>query len=310
MQDAEPRAPRLDRDRINFIRDVERKYDSLTAIDPDNRFVLELGSDATDLTMRVVDLFAPIGRGQRAMIVAPPKTGKTLMLQSIAHSLHENHPDVEVLCLLVDERPEEVTDFRRSVPAEVFASCSDQHINDHIATAEETFLKARQSVLRGMDVVILLDSLTRLGRAYNQYTESSGKTMTGGLDSAAMIRPRKFFGAARNVDHGGSLTVVASALIETGSRMDDIIFQEFKGTGNTEIVLNRKLAEQRIFPAMDLSKSGTRKEERLYEHEERRRITIIRRALASLQPIEAMKLLLDKLAKFPTNEEFLRSISV
>lgn len=262
------------------------------------------------MTTRIVDLLAPIGRGQRAMIVAPPKAGKTILLQKIAHALNRNHPDVVVMCLLVDERPEEVTDFRRSVPAEVFASCSDQMIEEHVATAEETFLKARRLVLGGQDVVLLMDSLTRLARAFNMYTESSGKTLTGGLDSAAMTRPRKFFGAARNVDRGGSLTVIATALIETGSRMDDIIFQEFKGTGNTEIVLSRKLAEQRFFPAIDVNQTGTRREERLLDPDELRKIRMLRRALATLSPLEAISLLIEKLKSVPTNAEFLQSIGV
>ncbi len=262
------------------------------------------------MTTRVVDLFAPIGRGQRAMIVAPPKAGKTLLLQKMALAIHTNHPEVRVICLLVDERPEEVTDFRRSVPAEVIASCSDQTVDEHVAAVEDTFLTARESVLQGKDVIIFLDSLTRLARAYNQYTESSGKTLSGGLDSAAMQRPRKFFGAARNVDRGGSLTVVATALIETGSRMDDIIFQEFKGTGNTEIVLSRKLAEQRIFPAIDLNATGTRREERLFPPDLMMKVRMLRRALNPLPPIEAMHLLLDKLSKTETNEDFLKSINV
>jgi transcription termination factor Rho len=262
------------------------------------------------MTTRIIDLFAPIGRGQRAMIVAPPKAGKTILLHKIAHALHANHPDVRVICLLIDERPEEVTDFRRGVPAEVHASCSDQTVDEHVQTVEDTFLSARESVLAGHDVVILMDSLTRLARAYNQYTESSGKTLSGGLDSAAMQRPRKFFGAARNIDNGGSLTVIATALIETGSRMDEIIFQEFKGTGNTEIVLSRKLAEQRMFPAIDLNQTGTRREERLFTPEVLMKIRMLRRALSPLQPLEAMMLLMEKLKKTETNEDFLKSITV
>lgn len=296
------------RHRLDLIRDLERRFDRLTAIDPIEPFRFETVKD--EMTTRIVDLFAPIGRGQRAMIVAPPKAGKTLLIQRLAIALHENHPEVRVICLLVDERPEEVTDFRRSVPAEVKASCSDQTIDDHVAAVEETFFEAREDVLAGKDVVVFIDSLTRLARAYNQYTESSGKTMTGGLDSAAMQRPRKFFGAARKIDHGGSLTVVASALIETGSRMDEIIFQEFKGTGNTEIVLSRKLAEQRIFPAIDLNQSSTRREEKLMPTEKLIRARMLRRALNPLSNIEAMQLLLEKLKKTETNEEFLKSISV
>jgi transcription termination factor Rho len=296
------------RHRLDLIRDLERRFDRLTAIDPIEPFRFETVKD--EMTTRIIDLFAPIGRGQRAMIVAPPKAGKTLLIQRLAIALHENHPEVRVICLLVDERPEEVTDFRRSVPAEVKASCSDQTVDDHVAAVEETFFEAREDVLAGKDVVVFIDSLTRLARAYNQYTESSGKTMTGGLDSAAMQRPRKFFGAARKIDHGGSLTVIASALIETGSRMDEIIFQEFKGTGNTEIVLSRKLAEQRIFPAIDINQSSTRREEKLMPTEKLIRARMLRRALNPLSTIEAMQLLLEKLKKTETNEEFLKSISV
>lgn len=302
------RSLRHDRRRIDQIRQVEKRFDGLTAIDPNQRFQLETTPD--ELTTRVLDLFSPIGRGQRAMIVAPPKTGKTILLQKIAHALHENHPEVAVICLLVDERPEEVTDFRRSVHAEVMASCSDQSIDEHVYTAEETFFKARSMALEGKDVVVLLDSLTRLARAFNHYTESSGKTLSGGLDSAAMVRPRRFFGAARNIDRGGSLTIVASALIETGSRMDEIIFQEFKGTGNTEIVLSRKLAEQRLFPALDLNQTGTRREERLFTPEEMRKIRMLRRALSPLSPFEAMSLILEKMKETKTNEEFLRSMAI
>lgn len=299
---------RTDRRKADVIRELEKRFDHLVAIDPNQRFMLE--TEKTEMTTRVVDLFGPIGRGQRAMIVAPPKAGKTLLLQKMALAINKNHPEARVICLLVDERPEEVTDFRRSVPAEVIASCSDQTVDDHVAAVEDTFLTARESVLEGKDVVVFLDSLTRLARAYNQYTESSGKTLSGGLDSAAMQRPRKFFGAARNIDRGGSLTVVATALIETGSRMDDIIFQEFKGTGNTEIVLSRKLAEQRIFPAIDLNATGTRREERLFPPDILMKVRMLRRALNPLPPIEAMMLLLDKLGKFETNEEFLKSINV
>lgn len=295
------------RDQKERVRELEKRFDQLTAIDPTQPFKFE--TTKGEMTTRVVDLFAPIGRGQRAMIVAPPKAGKTLLLQKMALAIRANHPETRVICLLVDERPEEVTDFRRTVPAEVIASCSDQRVDEHVEAVEQTFLTARESVLAGKDVVIFLDSLTRLARAYNQYTESSGKTMSGGLDSAAMQRPRKFFGAARNVDKGGSLTIVATALIETGSRMDEIIFQEFKGTGNTEIVLSRKLAEQRLFPAIDLNQSGTRREEKLLTPDQYLKIRMLRRALNPLSPFEAMTLLLDKLGKFESNEEFLKSIN-
>ena len=299
---------RPSRERMILIREIEKKFDRLVAVDPHDVFKFETSKG--ELTTRLIDLFAPIGRGQRAMIVAPPKTGKTIMLQKIAHALNVNHPEVRVIALLVDERPEEVTDFRRSVPAEVIASCSDQTVNEHVKAVEDTFLAARQSALEGKDVVILLDSLTRLARAYNQFTESSGKTLTGGLDSAAMQRPRKFFGAARKIDQGGSLTVIATALIETGSRMDDIIFQEFKGTGNTEIVLSRKLAEQRMFPSLDLIQTSTRREEKLFSIERLMKMRILRRAISSLSPYDAMVLLLDKINKYETNDDFLKTIPV
>lgn len=300
--------PREQRQKMDYIHQVEKRYDALVAVDPREPFRMETTKE--ELTGRIIDLFAPIGRGQRAMIVAPPKAGKTIILQKLAHALAANHPDVRVLCLLIDERPEEVTDFRRSVPAEVIASCSDQTVDDHVQAVEETFLTAREDVLAGKDVVILMDSLTRLARAYNQYTESSGKTLSGGLDSSAMQRPRKFFGSARKVDKGGSLTVVATALIETGSRMDDIIFQEFKGTGNSEIVLSRKLAEQRMFPAVDLNQSSTRREERLFPPELITRVRMLRRALSSLRELEAMQLLSEKILHTETNEAFLKSITV
>lgn len=299
---------RIDKRRMDQIRQLEKRYESCTAVDPNRKFNLETIS--TEMTTRLIDLFAPIGRGQRAMVVAPPKTGKTIILQKIAHALAQNHPDVRVICLLVDERPEEVTDFRRSVEAEVFASCSDQWIEDHVTAAEETFYEARKAVLEGEDVVVLMDSLTRMARAFNLYTESSGKTLSGGLDSAAMQRPRKFFGAARNIDRGGSLTIIATALVETGSRMDEIVFQEFKGTGNTEVCLSRKIAEQRIWPALDLNRTGTRREERLLTPEEYRKISMLRRALAPQSPLEALRLVMEKLDQYETNEEFLRSLAV
>lgn len=292
---------------MDYIRQVEKKYEALVAVDPRDPFRLETTKD--EITGRIIDLFAPIGRGQRAMIVAPPKAGKTIILQKIATALEQNHPDVRVICLLIDERPEEVTDFKRTVHAEVIASCSDQTCDEHVQAVEEAFLTAREDVLEGKDVVILMDSLTRMARAYNQFVESSGKTLSGGLDSSAMQRPRKFFGSARKVDNGGSLTVIATALIETGSRMDDIIFQEFKGTGNTEVVLSRKLAEQRLFPAIDLNQTGTRREERLFPPELFTRIRMIRRALSSLRELEAMQLLTEKIAKFETNLDFLKSIT-
>jgi transcription termination factor Rho len=255
----------------------------------------------------VLDLLSPIGKGQRCLIVAPPKAGKTTLLKDIAHGVTTNHPDVVLMVLLVDERPEEVTDMRRSVRGEVIASSSDETAENHITLAELVLERARRMVEVKKDVVILCDSITRMSRAYNNEQRSSGKILSGGMDARTMEKPRRFFGAARNAEDWGSLTIVATALVDTGSRMDEVIFQEFKGTGNTEIVLDRGLFERRIFPAMNIAQTGTRKEEKLLSPESLPKIHTLRRALAGTDPTNAMRMLLEKLQKFPTNEAFLKS---
>ena len=279
------------------------------ALDPTQRLILEMlpgkGSPpyGDRITGRAIDLIAPIGRGQRCLIVSPPKAGKTRILQIIAAAVKHNHPDVGVYALLVDERPEEVTDFRRNTPAEVIAASSDMTVGEHIETAERAMEIVAAQVLEKKDVVLLLDSITRLARAYNAGAEGSGRTMSGGLDSTAMQSPRQIFGAARKIEDGGSLTIIGTALVDTGSRMDQVIFEEFKGTGNAELVLSRALADLRIFPAMDISKSGTRKEEKLYPPEIVQRMHLLRRGLAGLHPIESMTKLLELLTKWKTNQE-------
>jgi transcription termination factor Rho len=262
-----------------------------------------------NLSGRVIDLFTPVGKGQRALIVAPPRTGKTMLLQSIANSIKENNPEVTLMVLLIDERPEEVTDMQRSVRGEVIASTFDEPASRHVQVAEMVIEKAKRLVEYKHDVVILLDSITRLARAHNAVAPSSGKTLSGGLDANALQRPKRFFGAARNFEEGGSLTIIATALVETGSRMDDVIFEEFKGTGNLEINLDRKLSDKRIFPAIDLQRSGTRKEELLLEKRDLDRIWVLRRALSSMLPIAQMELILEKLSKTKTNAEFLDSMN-
>jgi transcription termination factor Rho len=257
---------------------------------------------------RVLDLMAPIGKGQRGLIVAPPRTGKTKLLHSLAQSIAQNHPEVFLIVLLIDERPEEVTDMQRSVRGEVVSSTFDEPAQRHVQVAEMVIEKAKRLVENKKDVLILLDSITRLARAYNTVIPSSGKVLSGGLDSNALQKPKRFFGAARNIEDGGSLTIIATALIDTGSRMDDVIFEEFKGTGNMEIHLDRKLMDKRVFPAIDISKSGTRKEELLIPKEELNRIWVLRRVLTPLSPVEAMELLLDRLGKAKGNAEFLASM--
>jgi transcription termination factor Rho len=257
----------------------------------------------------VVDLITPIGKGQRCLIVAPPKAGKTVLLQKMARSITVNHPEIHLIVLLVDERPEEVTDMRRTVRGEVVASSSDEMARNHVQIAEIALERARRLVESGRDVVVLLDSITRLSRAYNTEQRSSGRVLSGGIDARTMEKPRRFFGAARNAVDGGSLTVIGTALVDTGSRMDEVIFQEFKGTGNTEIVMDRSLFERRIFPCIDISASGTRKEEKLFTPEEHQKVTLLRRALASLKPAEAMQLLTDRIGKYATNAEFLRDLT-
>ena len=285
-------------------------FDNLTPLFPDERFRLEL-EDPTrkDLSARVIDIVAPIGKGQRALIVAPPRTGKTVLMQNIAHSITANHPECYLIVLLIDERPEEVTDMQRSVKGEVVSSTFDEPAVRHVQVAEMVIEKAKRLVEHKKDVVILLDSITRLARAYNTIVPPSGKVLSGGVDSNALQRPKRFFGAARNIEEGGSLTIIASALVDTGSRMDDVIFEEFKGTGNMEIHLDRKLIEKRVFPAIDINKSGTRKEELLMPRDELNRVYILRRVLSPLSPVETMELLLDKLGKTRNNSEFLASMS-
>ncbi|MCL6481735.1 MAG: transcription termination factor Rho [Firmicutes bacterium] len=282
-------------------------FDNLTPLYPQERIRLETTKD--NLTGRVLDLLCPIGKGQRGLIVAPPRTGKTMMLQAIANSITTNHPEITLIVLLIDERPEEVTDMQRTVKGEVISSTFDEPPQRHIQVAEMVLEKAKRLVEHKRDVVILLDSLTRLARAYNAVTPPSGKVLSGGIDANALQRPRRFFAAARNVEEGGSLTIIATCLVDTGSRMDDVIFEEFKGTGNMEINLDRRLVDKRIFPAIDINRSGTRKEELLLPPEELNRIFVLRRVLNPLSPVEAMELLLGRLAKTKNNAEFLASMS-
>lgn len=281
-------------------------FGNLTPLYPDERLVMETTKELR--SMRVLDLAAPIGKGQRAMIVAPPKAGKTILMQSIANALAVNHPEVILIVLLIDERPEEVTDMVRLVKGEVVSSTFDEPPERHVQIAEMAIEKARSLVEYGQDVVILLDSLTRLARAYNTVQPHSGKILTGGVDANSLHKPKRFFGAARNIEDGGSLTIIATAMIDTGSRMDEVIYEEFKGTGNMELVLDRRLAERRIFPAIDLIKSGTRKEELLYHPDELEKIYLLRQALADLTPLDAMNLLLGRLKKTNSNAEFLLSM--
>ena len=259
--------------------------------------------------MRVMDMVTPIGKGQRGLIVAPPRTGKTILLQKIANSILRNHPECYVIVLLIDERPEEVTDMQRTVRGEVVASTFDEPAARHVQVAEMVIEKARRLVEHKRDVVILLDSITRLARAHNTVVPHSGKILSGGVDANALQRPKRFFGSARNIEDGGSLTIIATGLIETGSRMDDVIFEEFKGTGNSEIVLDRKLSDKRIFPSIDINRSGTRKEELLLSKEELNRVWILRKVLSALSSVEAMELLMERLSKTKTNKEFLESMS-
>jgi transcription termination factor Rho len=270
---------------------------------------LNLETKNRDLTTRIIDLLAPVGKGQRGLIVSPPKAGKTIILQKIANSITENHPEVVLMVLLIDERPEEVTDMQRSVQAEVISSTFDEPAERHVQVAEMVIEKARRLVEHKRDVVILLDSITRLARAYNTVVPHSGKILSGGVDANALHRPKRFFGAARNIEEGGSLTIIASALIETGSRMDDVIFEEFKGTGNMELVLDRKLSDKRIFPAVDLNKSGTRKEELLIPEGDLRKIWILRKFLSEMNSVEAMEFLIEKMSNTKTNRKFMDSMN-
>ncbi len=281
-------------------------FENLTPLYPQERFILETLPD--QLSGRVMDLMAPIGKGQRGLIVAPPRTGKTMLLQSIAQSVAKNHPEVFLIVLLIDERPEEVTDMQRSVNGEVISSTFDEPAQRHVQVAEMVIEKAKRLVEHKKDVLILLDSITRLARAYNSVIPPSGKVLSGGLDSNALQKPKRFFGAARNIEEGGSLTIIATALIDTGSRMDDVIFEEFKGTGNMEIHLDRKLTDKRVFPSIDMQKSGTRKEELLLPREDLNRVWVLRKVLAPLSAVEAMELLLDKMGKTKSNQDFLSSM--
>jgi transcription termination factor Rho len=299
---------------INF-EDPERArhkvpFDNLTPLYPDKRLVME-SKDPTkkDRTGRVIDIVSPIGKGQRSLIVAQPRTGKTVILQNIAQSVAENHPECYLLVLLIDERPEEVTDMQRSVKGEVISSTFDEPASRHVAVAEMVIEKAKRLAEHGRDVVILLDSITRLGRAYNTVVPSSGKVLTGGVDANALQKPKRFFGAARNLEEGGSLTIIATALIDTGSRMDEVIFEEFKGTGNSEIVLDRKVADKRVFPAIDILKSGTRKEELLTDPKELQKIYILRRILNPMGAQDAIEFLLDKIKQTKTNAEFFSAMN-
>jgi transcription termination factor Rho len=282
-------------------------FDNLTPIYPNERIKLE--TEQNGLSTRVMDLFTPIGKGQRGLIVAPPRTGKTMLLQHIANSITQNHKEVFLIVLLIDERPEEVTDMIRSVKGEVISSTFDEPATRHVQVAEIVIEKAKRLVEHKRDVVILLDSITRLARAYNTVVPSSGKILSGGIDASAMQKPRRFFGAAKNIEEGGSLTIVATALIDTGSRMDEVIFEEFKGTGNMEIYLDRKLAEKRVFPAIDINKSGTRKEELLLESNDLSRTWLLRKVLQPMNPVESMEFLLEKMVDTESNQDFLNSMS-
>jgi transcription termination factor Rho len=290
--------PEACRHRVNF--------DNLTPLYPDQRMKLE-HFDPTkkdDMSKRIIDLISPQGKGQRTLIVAPPRTGKTVVLQNIAHSITANHPECYLIVLLIDERPEEVTDMARTVKGEVVSSTFDEPATRHVNLAEMVIEKAKRLVEHKRDVVILLDSITRLARAYNTVVPSSGKVLTGGVDANALQRPKRFFGAARNIEFGGSLTIISTALIETGSRMDEVIFEEFKGTGNSEIILDRKLADKRVFPAMDITKSGTRKEDLLYSKDEMAKVWVLRKILNPMGPMDAMEFLIDKIRDTKSNEEF------
>ena len=297
--------PEKSRNKINF--------DNLTPLYPDKRINLEVESSKADkkpdLTARLIDLVTPIGKGQRALIVSPPRAGKTVILQNIAHSITANHPEIYLIVLLIDERPEEVTDMQRSVKGEVVSSTFDEPAMRHVQVAEMVIEKAKRLAEHKKDVVILLDSITRLGRAYNAVVPSSGKVLTGGVDANALQRPKRFFGAARNIEEGGSLTIISTALIETGSRMDEVIFEEFKGTGNAEVILDRKIADKRIFPAIDITKSGTRKEDLLFKKEDLQKMNVLRRLIAPMGNMEAIEFLIGKLRETKNNAEFFDSMN-
>ena len=318
-------APQNDSERYFALETIERvngdnpeklrhriSFDDMTPLYPDEMLRMEVPTDTDkgrNLTARVIDLISPTGKGQRSLIVAPPRTGKTIMLQNIAHSIATNYPDVKLIVLLIDERPEEVTDMQRSVRGEVISSTFDEPAARHIQVAEMVIEKAKRLVESGQDVVILLDSITRLGRAYNTCVPSSGKVLTGGVDAYALQRPKRFFGAARNIEGGGSLTIIATALIDTGSKMDEVIFEEFKGTGNSEIILDRKLSDKRIYPAIDITKSGTRKDDLLVDKETLSKTYVLRRVINPMGVAEAMEFVLDKLRLTKTNSDFFNSMN-
>ncbi|MBP5746844.1 MAG: transcription termination factor Rho, partial [Treponema sp.] len=282
-------------------------FENLTPLYPDEKLRLETTTE--ELSTRIMDLFCPIGKGQRSLIVAPPKAGKTILMQKIANAITANHPEVKIIVLLIDERPEEVTDMERSIKAEVISSTFDEPASRHVQVAEMVLEKAKRLVEHKRDVVIFLDSITRLARAYNQTVPTSGKVLSGGVDSNALHKPKRFFGAARNVEEGGSLTIISTALIETGSRMDEVIFEEFKGTGNMEINLDRKLADRRLFPAINIKKSGTRKEDLLLTEEELQKIWVLRKVINPMDDAEIIELLIDRMRKSKNNEAFLRSMN-
>ena len=285
-------------------------FDNLTPLYPESPFVMEVvEKDKKDLSDRVIDIVSPLGKGQRALIVSPPRTGKTVLLQNIANSITKNHPECYLIVLLIDERPEEVTDMQRSVDGEVVSSTFDEPASRHVQVSEMVMEKAKRLVEHGRDVIILLDSITRLGRAFNTVVPSSGKVLTGGVDANALQRPKRFFGAARNIEEGGSLTIISTAFIDTGSRMDEVIFEEFKGTGNSEIVLDRKIADKRVYPAIDIMKSGTRKEELLIENEQLQKIYVLRRILDPMGTTDAIEFLIDKLSQTKTNDDFYDSMN-
>ena len=300
-------------DKINYEGNEKSKnkinFDNLTPLYPDQQIKLETEKPSKDASARVIDLVSPIGKGQRALIVSPPRTGKTVLLQNIAHSITENHPECYLMVLLIDERPEEVTDMQRSVKGEVVSSTFDEPASRHVQVAEMVIEKAKRLVEHKKDVVILLDSITRLGRAYNTVVPSSGKVLTGGVDANALQRPKRFFGAARNIEDGGSLTIISTALIDTGSRMDEVIFEEFKGTGNSEIILDRKVADKRTYPAIDITKSGTRKEEILLAPDDLQKLYVLRRILNPMGTMDSIEFLLSKLKDTKSNAEFFQSMN-
>jgi|TARA_A100001011_G_scaffold195187_1_gene203566 transcription termination factor Rho len=300
-------------DKINYESNEKSKnkinFDNLTPLYPDQQIRLETEKPSKDASARVIDLVSPIGKGQRALIVSPPRTGKTVLLQNIAHSITENHPECYLMVLLIDERPEEVTDMQRSVKGEVVSSTFDEPASRHVQVAEMVIEKAKRLVEHKKDVVILLDSITRLGRAYNTVVPSSGKVLTGGVDANALQRPKRFFGAARNIEDGGSLTIISTALIDTGSRMDEVIFEEFKGTGNSEIILDRKVADKRTYPAIDITKSGTRKEEILLAPDDLQKMYVLRRILNPMGTMDSIEFLLSKLKDTKSNAEFFQSMN-